>query len=205
MSSKLIFQVEKTQENIRSSILTNIVKMLVARGLIELEKQQESIQKLINTTSDEMIYFIDLANSKFGIKIIPHKITAINKSFGISDFLNDNKNLPKIVVVNEISKKARQHILKNYADTEIFLEEELLINLIDSHIIPKHILLTENEKKEVLEKYGAKQRSMPKMLHTEAVARYYNMKVGDICRILRPSDKSGITVAYRLVIKGSYK
>ena len=39
-----------------------------------------------------------------------------------------------------------------------------------------------------------------KMLSTDAIARYYNAKVGDIFRIKRPSTFSGESFHYRLVV-----
>lgn len=203
---KKLYQVEKNADDVRRTILTNIIKMLTARKLLPAADQQKNIQSVLEAVSDDMTYLVDLGNKeKVAIKIVSQKITAINRSFGINEFLIAYKNNHKIVVVKEISKKAVQYIMNNFSDTEIFLEEELMINIIDNDIIPIHELLTEEEQQTFLVDYNCKKKNMPKILNTDPVARYYNMKPGNICRILRPSEKAGLCPTYRLVIKGSLK
>jgi DNA-directed RNA polymerase I, II, and III subunit RPABC1 len=203
---KKIYQVEKNNEDIRQTILTNIVKMLTERKLLNIKDQDKNIESIIKKQSDDMIYTLDLPdNNKFAIKITPHKVTAINRSFGISEFLVAHKNHPKIIVVREISKKARQYIINNFTKTEIFIEEEMMINIVEHDIVPKHELLTEEEANTFYIDFGCKKKNMPKILHTDPIAKYYNMQPNNICRILRPSAKSGLSASYRLVIKGNIK
>ncbi len=129
----------------------------------------------------------------------------MNKATGISDFLNSYKNNPKLVVVNSINKKAKQYISINYPKTEIFTEVELMVNLVDYVLVPKHEVLSKDEIDKFYKEFNCKKRNMPKMLTGDAVARYYNVKPGDIVRILRPSTTSGEAPAYRLVVKGELK
>src|SRR5262245_60621862 len=144
MSSLKIFQIEKNNEDIRKTILTNIIKMLTERKLIKEENLEQNIKKLINTHSDDHSYIInvdkfsDNLNKIFTIKIIHQKITAISKQSGISDFLYKYKDNPKIVIVKNISTKAYQYVINNFVKTEIFLEHELLINLVDFIFVPKY-------------------------------------------------------------------
>ena len=206
-----LYQVEKSPEDIRKTVLTNIVKMLTNRGLLKLENLESNIEKLIKTYSDDLTYTIKLDKVEddglkiMAIKYAPHKITAVNKSYGISDFLNNYKDNPKIVVVKSISKKAHQQFMKNFDRVEIFMEQEMMINLVDHVMVPKHELLTPEEVLTFYETYNCKKKNMPKILSTDPVARYYAMKVGDICRVIRPSEKSGFAHSYRLVVKGAMK
>jgi len=205
-----IYQIEKTTDEIRKTVLTNIIKMLTARKLLNYDKIEDNIKKITETISDDQIYIIDLDQKidnydKYIIKLSQQQIKAIKKSYGIDDFLHTYKNKPKIIVVKDISTKASRSILNDYKRTEIFTEEFLMINLIDHNIVPRHELLTEEETNIFFEKYNCKKKNMPKILIDDPVARYYNMKIGDICRIIRPSEKSGLTVSYRLVIKGYIK
>jgi len=206
MSSKKIFHVEKNTDDIRITVLTNVVKMLTERNLLKKDSLKKNIEKLTTIVSDEMVYTItDVNKNKIAVKILPQKITAVNKATGILDFLNNFKDNKKIIIIKEISKKAHQFILNNYSNTEIFLEEELMINIIDHILVPQHILLSNDEAKYVLEKYNAKKKDMPKIYSTDPIARYYDMKPGNICRIIRPSETAGFSPSYRLVIKGSIK
>ncbi len=116
--------------------------------------------------------------------------------------MNTYKKNSKLVVVKEISKKAGQLVKTNYPKTEIFLDVELLMNIIDHHLVPRHELLEASEVKTFYEKFNCKKRNMPKILTSDPIVRYYNMNIGDICRITRPSENSGYSVTYRLVVKG---
>ena len=51
-----------------------------------------------------------------------------------------------------------------------------------------------------MEEYNLKQGNLQKILKTDAIARYYNAKIGDIFRIIRPSFYSGEGYSYRIVI-----
>jgi DNA-directed RNA polymerase I, II, and III subunit RPABC1 len=205
-----LLPVEVNSEVIKNTVLTNAVKMLTERKLLLKENQQKNIDKLIATQTDDFIYKIKLDSpindtdeaAIFIIKIFNQKITAINKSSGIVDFLHEFKNNPKILIVKSINSKAAQHIVSSYPDSEIFTEKDLMINLIDHVSVPKHIPLTKEESEQIVIEYNAKKKSFPKMFDSEPVSRYYNMKSGDICRIIRSSETSCLVPYYRQVIRG---
>lgn len=201
-----LYRIEKSNDEILKTILTNIIKMLTNRGLLDENKLSDNIKNIVNNISKDMSINIKLIdNTSFGIKINLQKITGINKSPDINNFLLQNKDIPKLIVVEEISKKASQHIYLRYPKSEIFLKDELMINLVDNPIVPKHIVLNKNEKLEFFNSYRLKKENLPEILSGDPVAKYYNMKPGDVCKIIRDSEKSGFAVAYRYVKKGSIK
>lgn len=67
-------------------------------------------------------------------------------------------------------------------------------------MVPKHEILTQQEKKEVLEKFGVEKEQLPKILETDAVCKEIGAKKGDVLRILRKSETAGESVYYRVVI-----
>lgn len=83
--------------------------------------------------------------------------------------------------------------------SEFFIYTELIINRTEHRLVPKHILLTDAEKKELLTTYECKDSQLPRMLKTDFVARYFGAKAGDIFRIIRPSPSAGFYVSYRVV------
>lgn len=213
-----LLPIEVNNETKKIRVLTNIIKMLTNRGLLNPSELDDNIKNILSIKSDDMVYKIDLPSPKsekntdkdsdkdktknidpYVIKILNQKITAVNKASGISDFLNKYKNYHKILVVNAINNKPIQHIYSHYAGTEIFLEEELMINIVDHVSVPKHIVLTETEGAEVMKAYNAVKRNMPRILITDPVAKYYNMKVGQICKIIRFSETAGMEPYYRMV------
>lgn len=204
------YQIEKNANNINDTLLINIIKMLTEREYLDKDKLDANIKKILATKHDDKIYIVDLIKPYRGtlhktlaVKIIFQKITGINKSFGAPEFLSTYKDTPKIIIVEEIGKKVAQHISKNAPNTEIFLQEELMINIIDHEIVPKHILLSQEDRDMVLNKYNVKKKEMPKIYNSDPIARYYNMQPGDICKIIRPSTRCGQYPTYRLVIKAS--
>lgn len=205
MASNKLYYVEKNTEDVIKTLLTNTIKMLTERGLLDPSKIDDNIQSIINDQQPDRSYVIKLISGKlFAVRIIPHKITAVNKTYGLLDFLVGYKKNPKIIILKEISNKAYQQIIKNYPETEVFYEHELMINLVDHVLVPKHIPLKfDDVDKEFYEPRNLKRRQMPRMLASEPVARYYNLKPEDICRIIRPSEKSGEYPTYRRVIKGT--
>ena len=203
MSSLKLFQLEKNYDEIRITVMTNVVKMLTERGIIKKEHMDKKIDEIKKVQSDDQTYQIKTDKDTYAVVYVPQKITSINKSYGVIDFLNTFKSSPKFVIVKEISKKIEQHILTNYPNTEIFMEKDLMINLVDHDLVPKHELLTPEEAETFYEKYNCKKRNMPKLLSGDPVAKYYNMKPGNIVRIIRPSEKTGEIISYRLVVKGS--
>ena len=67
-------------------------------------------------------------------------------------------------------------------------------------MVPKHILLNEEEKQEVYNKYNMKNNDhFQQILVTDPVAKYYAMRVGDLCKIIRSSPSSGVGISYRAV------
>jgi DNA-directed RNA polymerase subunit H len=75
-------------------------------------------------------------------------------------------------------------------------------NVLEHELVPKHAILNEQEKEEVLKRYGIVLRQLPRMLITDPAIREMNPKVGDVVKIVRKSSTSGESIYYRVVIKG---
>lgn len=74
---------------------------------------------------------------------------------------------------------------------------------IEKHeLVPKHIILNEQEKEEILKSYGITLRQLPRILVSDPVIKLLNGNPGDIVKIIRKSPTAGETVYYRVVIKG---
>lgn len=212
-----LIPVKKDNETIRRDILTNIIKMLYNRKLID-DKSMTKLFEDIKKKSDDNVYKIKLTNNikpysdtkeyikKFDgtqivIKIIHQKIQGIAKMPIIKDFLTQYQNNHKIFIFDGISDKAKSNLMDNL-NVEVFSESFFLLNIIDHVDSPEFKLLTEEEEKEVMDSYIFKKKEMKKILTTDPIVHYFNLKRGNIIRIIRPSEQSGKSVDYRIVAKG---
>lgn len=70
------------------------------------------------------------------------------------------------------------------------------------NIVPKHELLKEKERDEVLKKFGITLKQLPRILDSDPMVKVLGAKHGDLLRITRKSQTAGEAVYYRVVIKG---
>jgi DNA-directed RNA polymerase subunit H len=74
--------------------------------------------------------------------------------------------------------------------------------IINHVLVPRHILLSEEEKKEVIEKYaGGDPYKLPYILSTDPVVKILGAKPGDVIKIIRKSPTAGESIYYRLVVR----
>lgn len=80
--------------------------------------------------------------------------------------------------------------------------EELKKLDIERHtLVPKHLILNENEKEKLLKKYGIMLKQLPRILVSDPIIKIINGKVGDVVKIIRKSPTAGESVYYRVVVK----
>jgi DNA-directed RNA polymerase subunit H (RpoH/RPB5) len=208
MASFKIFQLEKNIEDIRKTVLTNIIKMFVERKLINPENEQTEIDSVTTNPTDDNIYIINIDNytdeidKTYIVKLLNQKISGLSKQSNVSEFLNKYQGRQKLLVIKSITPKLSSQIKNNYVKSEVFVENELMINLIENILIPKYeILFPESEQyKEFYDQYQCKKRNIPKLYIDDPMAKYYNLKKGDIVRVIRPSETTAESPFYRLVI-----
>lgn len=107
-----------------------------------------------------------------------------------------------IIVCKETLKahslKALDESRKDY-DLELFYIRELLFNITKHRDVPRHILLSEEEKESVLKERKISESQLKKILVEDPVNRYYAGKRGQIYRIVRNSETAGVSIEYRIV------
>lgn len=69
-------------------------------------------------------------------------------------------------------------------------------------MVPKHELLTPEEKEEILAQYRVKPHQLPWIKASDPASRAIGARPGDIVRIIRDSPTAGKYASYRYVIEG---
>jgi DNA-directed RNA polymerase subunit H (RpoH/RPB5) len=206
-----LLPIEKSFHQQLIDVKTTIIKMFCNRGFILPENKNNYIKKFIEIENDDMEFIIDLDNSKnynteiknkkIYIKIFDYKISSINKSSPLGEFINKYDKEYKFLIVQDITSRAEDMINEYNTQLEIFKFNKLQSDITEHVLVPKHIVLTKEEGEQVLEAYRARKRDMPLIRSNDPVAKYYNMKAGEIVKILRTTPSTCIVVSYRLVIK----
>ena len=77
------------------------------------------------------------------------------------------------------------------------------VNIMDHKLVPKHVVLTEKEKKDVMKMYGIKKlNQFPKIPKSDAAISMLKVKPGNLVKIIRKSDTAKESIYYRVVIEG---
>ena len=104
------------------------------------------------------------------------------------------------VLQQDLSPHAKNVLAQDSRKIECFKESELLVNITKHVLVPKHFLLTQEEKEELLKRYKLKETQLPCLQRADPVAKYFGLDRGDVVKIVRNSETAGKYVTYRLVI-----
>ena len=126
----------------------------------------------------------------------------VDDLFNIEQML-DKKTDTLIIIIKQEMNQTLMNILNEFWDRDkifiiLFSLERLQFNILEHQYVPTHIVLTEDEKKEMFKRYNILNvKNLPDISRFDPVAQAIGMRPGDICRIERPSKTSVISNYYR--------
>mmetsp|Transcript_16264 Transcript_16264/g.28470 ORF Transcript_16264/g.28470 Transcript_16264/m.28470 type:complete len:210 (+) Transcript_16264:121-750(+) len=157
--------------------------------------QAESLTILRSKKDDtsERIYVFFPQDKKVGVKPIREYCERMERE-GIRQAI--------IVILSGMTPSAKEalQVVASEHSIETFMQNELLVNITEHILVPKHEVLTPTEKVALLKMYKLKESQLPRIQKTDPVARYYGLVPGHVVRITRPSETAGRYVTYRLVV-----
>jgi DNA-directed RNA polymerase subunit H (RpoH/RPB5) len=120
-----------------------------------------------------------------------------NKHNIILIFNNETITMPILSQLNKYDKLFQ----KTGGMLQYFQIKQLMFNPTEHMFVPEHIKLSAEEANEIMQKYMIKSKlQMPVILHNDIIAKWLGLKQGDIVKILRYNENSGLSYYYRCCI-----
>jgi DNA-directed RNA polymerases I, II, and III subunit RPABC1 len=145
------------------------------------------------TTTAGNMYVEFLSDSHVGIKHI--------RAFAhtLADGKYSNGILITSAVVGPAASRALEPLAERGITAETFGESDLLVNITKHDLVPKHVLLSDQEKRVLLDRYRLKETQLPRIQASDPVAKYLGLKKGSVVKIIRKSETAGRYASYRWV------
>ena len=176
-----------------TSVRITLHEMLKDRGYNKIEcETNERIVASKDENTFLLIYFV------YDFKV------SVKRMKSIKELLDDDPQKYECLILvykSAITAFAKQFISNDVNDllVQVFSENELSFNITKHELVPKHELLTIEEKKQILKIYKTSSNHFPIILASDPVARYYGLLPGSMVRITRPSVTAKIYISYRVV------
>ncbi|ESW34110.1 hypothetical protein PHAVU_001G125200 [Phaseolus vulgaris] len=104
-----------------------------------------------------------------------------------------------LIVENHVTSQALKAVGLFSFKVEIFQITDLLVNITKHVLKPKHQVLTDRQKKNLLKKFNIEEKQLPRMLQTDAIARYYGLERGQVVKVTYSGEITQMHVTYRCV------
>ena len=116
----------------------------------------------------------------------------------------DRENYGNGILITRVSPnaaalRALEPLAERNITAETFPESDLLVNITKHELVPKHVLLSDDEKRVLLDRYRLKETQLPRIQASDPVAKYLGLKKGQVVKIIRKSETAGRYASYRWV------
>jgi DNA-directed RNA polymerase subunit H (RpoH/RPB5) len=210
-SSGLITMIHKSRET--------ILELLKAQRYDTSEYEHFGVNEVhaMYTNKDvpkqlDMILSTEQVLSKKKTVYVKYHLGKTLRVENIQDYVDDLYNIEQIlnkktdtliIILKQDMNQTLMNILNEFWDRHgifiiLFSLERLQFNILEHQYVPKHDILSEDERKEIFKRYNILDvKNLPDISRFDPVAQAIGMRPGEICRIERPSKTSVISNYYR--------
>ncbi len=111
-----------------------------------------------------------------------------------------------IIIVDHSVTHWAKPIIQGLRQKKIYINiytlKESLFNVMDHRLVPKHIICSAAEKKEIMMTYAINKSTFPHIKSTDPIVRHFGVLRGQLLKIIRQSDTQTKleAISYRLVV-----
>lgn len=182
------------------NVRPTIHEMLADRGYRDIDSEDDTCIIAHKKNADNTI------GNRILVYFVYDPKVSVKRIKGIKDVLDEDPDRYQCLILvykSAITAFAKQFISTdvNHLFVQAFSENELSFNITKHKLVPKHEILTNNEKRQIMRYYKTtSSKHFPLMLSSDPVARYYGLLPGTMVRITRKSPTAGEYVLYRVVV-----
>ena len=159
--------------------------------LIKKEKHEGAVGYIVNIPKDKEKAFVwcILDEATVGIAMMNNLYKLL-----------EEKGLERAVVITEgrFTHAAKQGAKKK--KVELLPKTFPVFEIFDHKLVPKHEILDEKEKSQILAEYKIQPYQMPQIKATDPAVKAIGARPGDMLKIIRKSATAGEHIAYRYVV-----
>ena len=196
------------------NVIKNLKEMLVARGDdISLFEEHEASVDRDEFENDKNIISFQTSRTTliFALtkKLRKNSIDDLKDNDGsIEEYIKKHGNMKNIILKfnNDVISVPIMSQLNRYdkmfqkigGQLQFFYTKQLMYNPTKHEYVPEHIKLTEEETACIMKSNMIRSKLyMPIILHNDPIAKWLGLKQGDVVKIIRYNENSGVSFYYR--------
>ncbi|CAL1411698.1 unnamed protein product [Linum trigynum] len=128
------------------------------------------------------------------------KVAAVRNVY--KQILGEGLGLSGLILILEakITIQAKKHLETFPFKVEVYQITDLIANVSKHVLQPSLEILTAHRKQMLMKKYKAEDKLLPRMLETDAIAKYYGLQKGQVVELTYSGGLIDFLTAYRCVI-----
>lgn len=120
----------------------------------------------------------------------------------VNEYISQAISTVILVTPSKLNPSCKAFLKATAISVEHFLMDELQLNVTKHVLVPRHRIISQIEKEELLKRLRTVSDNLPVILTADPVCRYVGGQPGDVIEIERKSLTAGTALYYRIVKEG---